>query len=91
MRMIINCNNYLDANDYQLQLAGPDYLDANDYHYHPPAMQLPCQVVDNDYHLQHYRFHKLAHILHMHNPCQLPMQFLHTSHANKSLDYKPHV
>ena len=62
-------------NDYQLQLAGADYPDANDYHCHPPAMQLPCQVVDNDYHLQHYRFHKLAHILHMHNPCHYLCSF----------------
>ena len=68
-----------------------NYPDANDYHCHYPAMQLPCQVIDNDYHLQSYRFHKLAHILHMHNPCQLPMQFLHISHAKVSMVSSPEI
>ena len=38
------------------------YPDDNDSHSHYLAMQLPCQVVDNDYHLQYQDY--------MQEPCQ---------------------
>ena len=72
MRMILDCNSPVQM---RMLRSCNNYPDANDYHCHHTSMQLPCQVVDNDYHLQSYRFHKLAHILHMHNLCHYLCSF----------------